>query len=336
MKPLLVDDLIDQVRSKIDLDSVDGIDDDSDILPALNRGQKYAFDILSRQYPEPLLKRKEIPIIPSTELYEIPVDAFEDRLLQVEVRYNNTFHPIDRISYRQLSLWSYQDQSSSAYPQWYVVEGRKFRLAPKPGGGVNTLRLWYIRQPEHYVKQQGRITAVDTANNYVIVDSIGADLSTDAESLKAYVNVIDPLTGLIKASLQIQSIDTTTKKIVFKASPTRTTVLAKTVVGDLSSLKDEDGASISLSPDDYLCSIQGTCIPQYKDPISNFVIEYATAEMKDKLQRENLVLAQQVLEKFEKQVKDTWAKRELSHRITRSNRVWNRQRGNYWRILRQK
>ena len=336
MNLLTVDDLIAQVRSRIDLESVDGIDDDLDLLPALNRAQSYAFDLLSRHYPEPLLTRKELSLITSTDLYDIPPDAFEDRLLLVEVKYNNTFYPLDRVSYRQGSLWTFDQNTNSLYPQWYAIEGRKFRLIPKPGGGISSVRIWYMRRFEEYVKQQGRITAIDTANNYIIVDKVGSDLDTDTESLKAYVNIIDHLTGQIKASLQIQSIDSTTKKITFKASPTRTSVLDKTIVGDISSLKDSDGQTISISQDDYICSVKGTCVPQFRDPMSNFVVEYATAEMKDKLQRENLALAHQVLEKFERKIKNTWAGRELVKYVTRSNRIWNRPSGNYWRVLRQR
>lgn len=327
MLRLTVDNLIADVRSKIDLEAAEGIDDLQDILPALNRGQKYAVDILSRQYPEPFLKELEVAIVAGTSVYTIPEDAYSDRLLMVERKINNYYQELDRISYREKSR--YESTNSTAIPEYYVLKGRKYELVPSPNSQTDAVRLWYVRQPEEYVKEQGRITAVTEGSNRVTLDTIGSDLTTDAESLNAYVNVIDGDTGEIKATLQIKTIDTDAKTVVFKSTASRSTVFGRTIQTDISSLSN----SVTIEQDDFLCSVYGTCVPFFRDPIANFVIEYATAEMKDKLQRENVGMAQQVLDKFEAHVKSTWAGRETKFRVDKANRYWNntyRQRRTYY------
>lgn len=329
---LTVDDLIAHVRSKIDLEAAEGIDDTLDILPALNRGQKFAADILSKHYPEPLLKRQSVTFVSGQDLYAIPKDAFEDRLLTVEIKRSNQWQELKRIQYRDVVKWDWDDDDKTSYPEYYSIEGRKFRLLPGING-ITAIRVWYMRQPEEYVASQGRITAVSEGSNLVTLESIGSALSTDSASLGAYVNVVDHQTGLIKATLQITSINTTTKTVTFKSAATRSTVLGRTVSTDISALTDDDSQAVSIDVDDYLCTVFGSCVPQFKDPMSNFVIEYATAEMKDKLQREGTELAQQVLQKFEMQVKRTWAQRKNSVRIQRNNPIWNRYFGRPRRTL---
>lgn len=333
MRLITVDDLIAHVRSRIDLTSNEGIGDTDDILPALNRGQKFAADILAKHYPEPLLKRESVSFVNGQDLYDIPKTAFEDRLLLVEVKRSGRWRELKRISYRENSDYDWDDDDLTSYPEHYSIEGRKYRILPGLNG-ISELRIWYMEQPEEYVVQQGRITAIDTANNRVTLDAIGTGLSTDSESLAAYVNVIDHLTGEIKATLQLTTTDSTTKLVTFKSTPTRTTVLGRSVSSNIASLTDDDGQTVSISVDDYLCTVFGTCVPQFKDPMSNFVIEYATAEMKDKLQREGQELSRQVLKGFEQQVRRTWAARETSIRIQRRNPTWNRFFGRPKRNLR--
>ena len=47
---IAVNDLIDEVRSMLDEDNRTSVSDTADILPALNRAQNYAANILSRHY----------------------------------------------------------------------------------------------------------------------------------------------------------------------------------------------------------------------------------------------------------------------------------------------
>ena len=88
---ITVDDLIDQVRSLLDEDNIESVSDSADIIPALNRAQDYASNILARHYEAPLLKKVEITTVSGQEEYFIPEDAMEERIERVEVKVNNQF-----------------------------------------------------------------------------------------------------------------------------------------------------------------------------------------------------------------------------------------------------
>lgn len=307
----LVDNLIDGVRSRLDLAQNEGIDDGADILPALNRAKDYAFNILARYYKEPLLTSRELEIASGEELFDIPEDAFEMRLLKVDwqTSANGTWEELDRLSYRQVQEY---ETHTPGIPSYYTIIGSQFQLIPKPQSGK--IRIWILREPDDYVKSLGRITAIDDVNNKLSLHEINSALTTSTSTLGAYLNVVDGKTGIVKYSIQVKSIDEDNQQIEIKAVPSRDVVLGRPITG---SLVDAD-----ISPDDHICSIAGTCIPYFRKPISNFCIEYATAEMKDKLERQGQDLAQSVLGKFEKQMERAWAARETSKRVRKENRHW--------------
>lgn len=299
--------MIDQVRSRLDLASNEGIDDTSDILPALNRGKDFAFDILGRLYPEPLLTSTTVTVTSGTDSYDIPDSAFEDRLLKVDWQDSaGLYQELDRLSYREIHNW---ESPNSVVPQYYVLQGRQYTFVPSPSSG--TARIWYLQNPEDYVKSLGRVTGVDLASQTLTLDDINSSLTTSTASLGAYINIVDGQTGEIKYSVQVKTIDSDNNQIVTKSTPSRSTVLGRTIQSDLTGL--------DITEDDHICAINGTCIPFFRRPVSNFVIEYATAEMKDKLQRGETSLAQQILDKFETQVERTWVRREVVRRIRKEN-----------------
>lgn len=314
-----VDNLIAQVRSRLDLATNEGVKDTNDILPALNRGKDYAFNILARHYPEPLLTSLEVNVSSAT-FGDIPDDAFEDRLLKVDWKDNTgLYRELDRLNYREK-----QDYESvgNGIPEYHTIVGHSYELVPNPQNG--TVRIWYLQEPEDYVKSLGRITGVSLADQTLSLDSINSSLTTSTASLGAYINIIDGKTGIVKYSAQVKTIDNDNSQIITKSTPSRTTVLGRTIQSDLTDL--------DITEDDHICAINGTCIPYFKKPVSNFVIEYATAEMKDKLQREGQDMAQRVLEKFEQQVERTWVRREVVRRIRRENKQWRSgyQNGLFW------
>lgn len=303
-----VDSLIDQVRSRLNLATSEGVNDTNDILPALNRAKDYAFDILARRYPEPILTNTTVAITSGTSSYSLPDNTFEDRLLKVDWRdTSGQYQELDRLSYREVQDW--ESTVASQVPQYYTLIGRTYQLIPTPQSG--TARIWYLEEPEDYVKSLGRITALDLANNKFSVNEINSSLTTSTAALGAYLNVVDGKTGAVKYSLQLQTIDEDNLQLTFKTTPSRVSVLGRTIQDDLTSL--------DITQDDHICAINGTCIPYFKKPISNFCIEYATAEMKDTLQREGLDLAQNVLKKFEEHVERTWVRREVVGRVRKQN-----------------
>lgn len=309
---LIVDDLVAEVRSLIDEINADNISDVEDILPALNRGQDYIASMLARRYNEPLLTKVMLPVT-NEEFYEIPDDAFEHRIEKLELFVNNEYFEIQRISFRDVTDFEYPVNTN--VPQYYVVVGKQFKLVPNTASGYS-LRMWYLKDPQPLVLSQGQVTLVNPASNYVIVDQIGSDVSTNMDNLNSYVNIINGATGDIKKTLQVQTADD--QRITFKTIPTRSTVLGLPVSGSFTA--DE------IAPDDYLSTVHGSCIPFFKKPIANFLITYAATDIKvNKLGGDPGLLAQQ-LGAFEKQVERMWVGQEQTLRVNKVNQNFGTRR----------
>lgn len=310
-----VDNLVEEVRQQIDERSQDAVSNTGDILPSLNRASDFAFDILARKYPEPILKYSYMNFTSGVTEYDIPESVFEDRILKLEtvlpVGTSNlaNYVEIQRISYTDVG--NYDTGTVSSFPRYYCIVGRKLMIVPQPSGEYQA-RVWQIRNPEKLVQQQGRVTLLNTSGNYVILDQAGPDLTTQSDSLKSYVNVIDGQTGEIKGSLQISSINS--GKVTFRTTPTRSSVLNREIGGSL--------ADIAIEQDDYLCTIDGICVPYFGTPTSNFLIQFAVAEITRKLGG-NASTEEQVLDKFEKQVEKTWVGRQTSLRVKKRSQSWN-------------
>lgn len=331
---ITVNDLIDEVRSMLDEDNRTSVSDSADILPALNRAQNYAANILARHYESPMLRWKTVTTVSGQEEYDIPENAFEQRIEAVEVKVNNSFDKIKRLDYRDISKYETAQQTTSI-PQYYAVVNTRYRIIPTTSG-TYPLRIWYLEEPMELVKSQGRINIVNTSNNYVIVDSIGDDLTTIADNLNSYVNIIDAQTGRRKASFQVQNIQG--NKITFKTSPTRTNVLnigidTSMVTANLlvNTDTDNEGANVTINADDHICVIKGSCVPFFKKPFSNFIIQYAIAEIRRKLggaaEQERQVLAD-----LEAQVERSWVGREQSLRVSQANSTWSSFRRRFYGI----
>lgn len=316
-----VDNLVAEIRSMLDELNQDSVDTNRDILPALNRGQDYAFDILARRYPEPILKYSYMQLISDQAEYDIGEDTFEDRILKVEVEIpsgsgNAQYREVQRISYRDLA--DYESSGQVNIPYYYCIYSRKIKFSVVPTGQYR-MRIWKLRNPEKLVLPQGRITKINLASNYIIVDQVGDTLTTEADQLDSYVNIVDGQSGEIKGSLQIQILND--NKMTFRTVPIRNEVLNRDIVGDLS--------SIDVSEDDYVCAIEGSCVPYYGQPTCNFLIQYGVSEISRKLGGPS-DQEEKILDKFEKQVERTWVKRENTLRIKKRSRVWGLPVSRFW------
>lgn len=321
---LTVQNLIDDVRSMLDEDNRESIKTDEDILPALNRAQDFASNILARHYESPLLTKKTIAMVAGQDEYNLPEDAFEQRLEKVEVNVNQLYYPVTRISYRDLSL--YETQGTTNIPYYYSVVGNKYRILPT-GNDTYNLRIWYLKDPLPLVSPQGRINTINSASNYVILDSAGDELTTEADNLDSYVNIIDGQTGERKATFQVKTI--TGNKITFKTIPSRSSVLNLTIDTDMTDLEanKDDGsgevkAQVNIEEDDFICLIHGTCVPLFKKPFSNFLIQYAIAEIRRKLGGP-ADLELRVLKDLEQQVERSWVGREQTLRVKKRSGNWD-------------
>lgn len=312
-----VEDLVEEVRSQLDEDNTATVSTDKDILPALNRAQDYSANILARHYESPLLGYTIVPMVAGQYEYDIPKDALEERIEKIEVKQNNLYYPLIRVNYRDIG--SYETTVLTPIPSYYVVIGDKFRLVPGPTGTYD-LRVWYLKDPMPLVLPQGRVTKIDNTNNYILVDTVGDNLTTETDNLNSYVNIVDGKSGVVKGAFQIKTIVDT--KITFKTTPSRTSVYGSTILTSL--------ADITVEEDDFVCVVAGNCVPFYKKPLYNFLVQYAVAEITRKLGGES-DMEQRVLKELEAQVEHSWVGREQSLRVSMVNNKWAKLRRRFWR-----
>lgn len=307
---LTTEDLISEVRSMIDESNLVSVKDDEDIIPALNRAQDAAANILARHYESPLLAYKEVTLTAGEQEFDIPEEAFEERVEKLEVRVNSLYYPVKRIDYRDIS--AYETIAKTNIPYYYAVVGNKIRLVPNTTG-VYSFRLWFLQDPEPLVKSQGRVVKVSDDKSYVILDRLGPDVTVDNSELNCYVNIVDGQTGRVKGTLQVVNIQG--NRVYFKsafAGSERTTVLNKTLA---------TAVPATVEPDDFLCLIHGTCVPVMKKPFSNYLIQFAVAEMQRKLGGP-ADMELRVKQDLEAVVERSWVGRETSLRVARVNRNW--------------
>lgn len=308
--PQTVNDLIAEVRSLLNNDNQYGIDDTLDILPALNRAKDKAYTVLSKQYKEPLLSYRTVAFPDGQEYMDLPEDAFQDRLEKIQVSTSNgVYADVERISFQESTR--YDRPGTSNYPRYYCIVGREIHFFPRVSAGTS-FRLWLLSAPEELVKSQGRINLISEASNYILVDEPGDDLATEMDQLNSYANVIDAQTGVVKCSLQIQSI--ADQRVTFKSVPTRSSVLGKTISGSL--------VDLGVEADDYVCVIKGSCVPLANKIVRNFLIQYASSDIKSSGNDEGTVLSKNVLEQFEKEMESTWVGRETTLRVKRKSKQW--------------
>lgn len=302
---LVTSDLVAQVRSLLDEDSTFAVDDQRDIIPALNRAQDTAAHLLAKMYESPLLTYKEVTLVGGQQEYDIPEDALEERIEKVEVKQGPYYYQVRRIDYRDIT--DYESNSPVDTPFYYTVVGQKFRLTPPPNG-VYPLRVWYLRDPAPLVLEHGRITLL--GSGYANLEAPPPDtLTSNSDELESYVNLVDKNTGTIKGTFQVSSVSG--QRVNLRSSPTRSVVQDRPVSGG--------GVLATLAEvDDYLCPVQGTCVPLLKKPVSNYVVEYAVADLMRKLGGD-ANLAQAILKKMEQYVERSWAGREQSLRVKSTN-----------------
>jgi hypothetical protein len=322
------ENLIEEVRSLTNELNQDSLQSERDILPALNRAQEHMMSILARHYPEPYLKEYEFDVS-NRPNYKIPEDAWSDLVTKIEMKTpspNAYRYEVTRAKYRDATR--FRAGSKPNVPSYYIIRGREIELIPEPSGTYNGV-MWYVRAPEKLVLPQGRITFVSANENRIKLDAIGTSLSTETDALESWVNIIDGQTGVVKATAQIQTINGT-QDIIFKSNISSNllsangTILNRTPTTDLSTVVDNDG-NLNIHPNDYVCSIVGTCVPYFFQPARNFIVSHASADCgralgipADSMYRER--------EKFEKEIKDTWTGREAALRIKNKSPHWSLQK----------
>lgn len=320
---LSVSEIVTEVRDQLDEVNTLNVTNDQ-ILSALNRGQRKGTNIITRKFDELFLTYDaSTTTTAGTRNYSIPSAAYGRRVEKVELVENGIAWEIRRISFHDTSRFNANTQVTRPY--YYNLQKNEILLYPTPSGG-QTIRIWYTDKPEQLVTSQGRITSVtDSTTDSVIVDSLGSDLTTDTtDGFNAYVNIIDYNTGDVKGSMQISSINTSTKTVTFKSSGlTRSTVLGRTISTTLPT---------DIAVDDYLCIITGTCIPEIPGAYADYLTQYAVVEIKRRL-GEDTTQEFAALKELELELEKMWVGRESSHRIRKSSSHWQRGLGSSLRRL---
>lgn len=315
--PLTTTELITSVRDNTDEDEIADISD-ARILRALNRGARNLYNIVAKKFDQVYMESTPATTDGTNEL-DIPDDAYGRRIefLELEISTGNRVR-LKRVEPNKLH--NYQTgASNNQYPSVYTTRGQKIYLGPTPISGL-TIYIYYAKRPGTLVKPLGRI--VDkTSSTVVEIDASNSSLSTDVDSLAAFVNVIDPETGQIKSSMQLSNVNSTT--LTFKsASLDRSTVYGNTISTSLAS---------TVGIDDYICAIEGTCIMEFLADFSDYVTQYATVEIKRSLGLDTSADFA-ALKDYEGQVESMWVGREQDTQVAPRNPHWGRRFGKYRRL----
>lgn len=307
---LTVTNLISQVRNQLDETNKSGVKDSEDVLPSLNRANDYALNILTRVWEPTLISYERVTGDGESMDFPIPQDAFEQRIEHVELEYQqNYFRHLTPADFREITVL--EGQGTASYPTHWCIVGNNVRILPRPAAGT-PIRIWYSKDPGLLVKEQARIVLAPTLNqDYLVCTNIGEELSEDMTDLSSYFNVVDGQTGEIKGTFQIAFIEN--NRIYIRTSGTSAKIDTRTVLASFNDLDIEAG--------DFVCSYEGTCIPTMKKPLSNFLVQFAVAEITRKLGGD-APTEEAVLRKFEEQVRKTWSGRNRRTKVTRSNHLW--------------
>lgn len=302
-------DLVQDVRSLLDEDNTAALSDLRDIVPALNRGLNKAYSVLARHYPEPLLTSITVPIEVGKTTYEIPEDAFEDRVEKIEIIQQNSYYPIKQVAFRDLA--PYETSGATNIPAVWASIGRTYQIAPATTT-ASSARVWYLKEPPSLGVEQGRITLINKQENYLVLDQAGESLSSSIDENTSFVSIIDKDTGVVKSSHQISNIIGNRLVLATSPNPNKTKVYGETISGVIAEAAEVD---------DYICFAGQSCISPLRNPLANYVTQFAVAELVRKLGGE-ADMEQRVLKDMEKDVERQWAGRESTIRVKANSLYW--------------
>lgn len=306
---LTVDDMVSQCRAQLDETNTANVTD-SELVDALNRGQRKAANMTSRYFRDLMWAVTTIQTNSADTTYDIPDEAYGRRINHVTVQIGSIPYPLKRIS--NAEKHNYNIDSQAQRPYYYTVTKNTLEIYPPPAGNL-TLNVHYTAKPEDMVKNQGRIESINSGSNYVIVDTLGSDISSVSTGFNSYVNIIDYVTGAVKGTLQVSEINTTTKQVTFKTSGlTRTKVLGKTLLTAIPS---------TVEADDYLSIVTGTCVPELPEAYIDFLMQSAIVDIRRRF-GEPLEEDYRHYKELEEEIRKMWIGRESQNRIRKASTHW--------------
>jgi hypothetical protein len=305
---ITVDDLLQEVRDQSDEQSEVSPTPEA-LLRLSNRGLRIVNQVLARAYPDPLIRRADLDLSIGA-VHPFPDDCFEGRVEALEITVpGSTPVELRSRSYRDAARQA--TSGSVAVPWSWDIEDEHIRLLQTPTGAYDAVAK-YVRKLDPYVLQQGRVVTVGAT--YVIVDSAGTDLSSASDSNDSYINIVDPLTGAIRITLQVTSISGT--RINFRASPIRATVQGR----DVSDAADLATSDVAI--DDYICLSRGTCVVQLRDTVAAYVVDFCSAALSRSTNDPGAQLETTMLRDIESRVETTGSGREATERVRVRSQAW--------------
>ena len=261
--------LVTEIREQADEKNVNSFTDEG-IVRVMNRGLRFVTSQLARNWEEPLVT--VVRLSPSSydrdRGFDLPSDIFENRVTYVEAVVSTSPVPIPFRSYSSVS--SLKNGATASVPLAMYMRGNGLYTAPHINGGYD-LDIYYVRIPDPLTLPIGRVNVVGPDSTYVVLDNIQLDrVSAASDQRLSYVNVIDGMTGQIKGTHQVSRVDLS--KVTFRTSNlTRSEVEGRTV--------SADPAATGIAADDWLCPVDGTCVPQIGQFAVTYITLYAAAEI---------------------------------------------------------
>lgn len=307
---LTTTELIDEIRSLADEHNTAAWTDDR-VLAAANRGLRYVVSKLVEDYPEPLLVRAEIATTSydADEGLEIPDDCYENRVVYVQMDTPGRPTPVEARTSRTIGAHEYD--SSVAVPAAWYPRKRRVVLAPPPNGTYAAL-LDYVQKPDPLVPVWGRVTSVGAT--YIVVDDLSTDVSSAGDEVESYVNVVDGSTGEIRGTFQVGHLEG--GKLTLRATPVASTKMGRAVSGSASI------STLGVAEDDYICHVRGTCVTQFGDMFSSYVVDYAAACISRALAEATASISEAIARRAKEDAAQQRAGRGATRRIKNRSRVW--------------
>jgi len=308
--------MADEIRSMIDEQNEMNINDETDILPLLNRAQTKAYEKLVRVYPQPVLEPVEFTLSAGENTLELPEHLFGDRFKLIQWKDTNGRRAKEVKIVSEAQFIRYRTTANRYQPRHAIVYGRTLELSAPVAAGSGTLEIFCVNDPNPLVYPFAKI--LQTSGNTIFVDAESVDSDYDIDiSDNSYLNIIDGGTGKIKGTVQALSFNGT-DEIELKTVPDYSTVLDRTVLGSIS--------SVSISRDDYLCNVKGSCVLQFAGVTRNFLVEWTAAKLKKNKTGAPYSTDEDEVKKFEAELRRAHMARPQKSRIRMTNRIWKQGR----------
>ncbi len=319
-------DLILEIRDQAAEYNIQAKSDDA-IIRIMNRGLRFVASELARSWEIPLVARavySPVGYDPDDGL-PYPADIFEDRITYVQVETPSAPTNVKFRGYTQVTALQIRG-SKSFIPVAAYQKGHALFLVPTPGSAYNIL-VDYVRLPDPFVRPIGRVTAIDLIGDAVSVSDLQTDLvSADVTSQLAYVNLVDGMSGVVYATRQVQLVQGS--RLGFRAAPSRAIVEGRTVSGSFAVVEPEVPETSPEGPDqmpkvgDYVCPVDGTCVPQFGSMLVNFVVQYAVAEIARSLGDTTAAIGKQIADRGEQAARQQKAGHPNIMRVKNRSGIW--------------